>query len=128
MFKKFFVGALFLALLTGCETTDSSLRESGKNDAYILGFHDGRHSGMKEAGNYLEHMVKDQQRFESDPDYHAGWLDGEEEGKRIQQQADAAVGGASAYQIERDMDKADRKMERDAVKGVDTSGLEALTR
>jgi hypothetical protein len=64
------------------------------SDAYITGFHYARHSGMKEAGNYLEHVVKDRQRFEEDAEYRTGWLAGEQEGIRIQQQADAAVGTA----------------------------------
>ena len=126
MYKAILLGACILAVLTGCATSDSSLRDSGKSEAYILGFHDGRHSGMKEAGNYLEHMVKDQQRFDTDPDYKSGWLDGEAECKRMQQQADAAVGNAGAYQIGKDVEKSQHDMAKDAVKGVDTSGLEVL--
>ena len=76
--------AISLLAISGCETTDTTLRESGRSEAYITGFHDGRHSGMKEAGNYLEHMVKDGKRFEEDAEYRAGWLAGEQEGIRIQ--------------------------------------------
>ena len=61
---------LFL-VLGGCGTTDGALREQGRGESYITGFHDGRHSGMKEAGNYLEHIVRDIQRFEDDADYKA---------------------------------------------------------
>ena len=59
----------FALFLTGYETSDATLRKGRHGEAYILGFHDGRHSGMKEAGNYLEHMVKDTQRFAKDANY-----------------------------------------------------------
>ena len=115
-------------VLSGCQTPDSALREQGKSEAYLTGFHDGRHSGMQEAGNFLEHFVQDQARFESDQDYREGWIAGEAEGKRIQQQADASVGVYSSYKLGNELDKATdyEKIGKDAVKGVDTSSIEAL--
>ncbi len=114
----------------GCETTDSTLRDAGRSEAYITGFHDGRHSGMKEAGNYLEHMVKDSQRFKTDVDYRDGWLAGEQEGIRIQQQADAAVGSAAGYKIVKDADKSVdkdiKKAGKEATENVDTESLKVL--
>ena len=62
--------SLLVMMLGGCGTSDGTLREQGRNESYIMGFHDGRHSGMKEAGNYLEHIVKDTQRFKDDAEYH----------------------------------------------------------
>ncbi len=113
-----------------CETTDSALQQSGKSEAFITGFHDGRHSGMKEAGNYLEHMVKDFERFEKDPEYRAGWLAGEQEGMRIQNQANAAVGAAAGYQITRDAEESTEqdisKAGRKATENVDTDLLKGL--
>ncbi len=120
---------LFMALsLTACETTDSSLREQGRSDAYVMGFHDGRHSGMQEEGNFLEHYIKDEPRFESDPDYRAGWLAGEAEGRSMQRAANGAVGVYSAYEIGKEVDKQQNydKVARDAVKNVDTSELKSL--
>jgi hypothetical protein len=114
----------------GCETTDTALTDAGKNEAYITGFHDGRHSGMKEAGNYLEHMVKDAQRFETDSDYREGWLAGEKEGIRIQNQANAAVGTAAGYQIAKDAEKSSehdiKKAGREATENIDTESLKVL--
>ena len=117
----------FIALLSaGCETTDATLREQGRSEPYVMGFHDGRHSGMKKAGNYLEHMVKDTQRFEDDTDYREGWLAGEAEGIRMQEQANAAAG---SYQAGKIADKAgphpDDAM-KDAMKGVNTDELKVL--
>jgi hypothetical protein len=115
-------------ILAGCETTDTTLRGQGKSDAYIMGFHDGRHSGMQEAGNYLEHYVKDEQRFDSDVKYREGWLAGEAEGIRIQREANGAVGVYSAYEIGKEAGKATDydKVGKDAVKDVDPSTLEGL--
>ena len=91
-FGKFMTFALALIVM-GCETSDATLRDAGRNEAYIIGFHDGRHSGMKEAGNYLEHMVKDTKRFEEDADYREGWLAGEQEGMGHPFQADGILQG-----------------------------------
>lgn len=123
--------ALLLALTSaGCETTDSALHGAGKSEAYITGFHDGRHNGMKEAGNYLEHTVKDVQSFETDTDYREGWLAGEQEGIRIQNQANAAVGSAAGYQITKDAEKSVEhdieKAGKQATENVDTESLKIL--
>ncbi len=114
--------------LSGCQTSDATLREQGRSDAYVVGFHDGRHSGMQEAGNFLEHFVQDKTRFESDPQYKEGWLAGEAEGKRIQQEANAAAGVYSSYQIGKEVDRATdyKKIGKDSVKDVDTSALKSL--
>ena len=115
-------------LLVGCQTSDATLREQGRSDAYVVGFHDGRHSGMQEAGNVLEHFVQDESRFNSDPEYREGWLAGEAEGKRIQQESNAAVGVYSSYQIGKEVDDATDfdQIGRDAVKDIDTSTLKSL--
>ena len=115
--------------LAGCATSDATLRQGGHSEAYIQGFHDGRHSGMKEAGNYLEHVVKDHRRFESDADYRTGWLDGEDEGMRMQQEANAATGNASAYRMEREIDRSRPDAEaigHDAMQGIDPATLRVL--
>ena len=127
---KFFLILLASAtiLLSACETTDSQLVQQGHNPHYVDGFHDGRHSGIKEAGNAFDHYIRDEERFAEDTDYHAGWLDGEAEGKRLQAQADAigsSMGGAyTAGKIseQNDPEKAAHK----ALKNTDTSGLKNL--
>lgn len=117
---------VMLVLSAGCGTSDTALREGGHGDSYIIGFHDGRHSGMKEEGNHYEHFIKDEQRFQSDQEYREGWLAGEVEGKKLQDQA-AAVGQglATGYSSQSETQSAD-DIAQDAVKGVDTSGIEAL--
>lgn len=117
--------------LSACGTTDATLQQQGHNQSYITGFHDGRHSGMKEAGNTYENYIKDIKRFESDAEYRNGWLAGEAEGKKLQAQADAvgnaAAGAYSARQIGNEVDKQDPdKVAKDAVKGLDTDALKSL--
>jgi len=116
----------FTLFLTGCETSDATLRKGGHSEAYIQGFHDGRHSGMKEAGNYLEHMVKDAQRFSKDAGYREGWLAGEAEGKQMQQEADAAVGTYHGYKIQKDAEVDPNAIGKDVTKDVDTSTIKNL--
>ncbi len=115
-------------ILVACGTTDGALTDQGKSEAYIQGFHDGRHSGMKEEGNHYEHYIKDHARFVNDLEYKSGWLAGEAEGKALQDQAvsvgNAAAGAYSSSQISKDTDF--DKTAKDAVKDVDTTGMENL--
>ena len=113
-------------MFAGCGTSDGTLREGGRSESYIMGFHDGRHTGMKEAGNYLEHIVQDTQRFEDEADYKAGWLAGEAEGIRMQEQANAA---SNSYNAGKAADKAGphpHDAMEDAMKGVNTNDLKVL--
>ncbi|QFU76120.1 hypothetical protein EY643_10855 [Halioglobus maricola] len=131
--QHFFAALVILATLSGCGTTDSTLQQQGHNQSYITGFHDGRHSGMKEGGNNYEHYIKDTERFASDEEYRQGWLAGEAEGEKLQQQAvaagNAAAGAAAGYSINKEAKKAGphpEKAAKDAMKGVDTDALNAL--
>ena len=125
--------AVFLSLCA-FGTTDSSLRGQGHNDSYVIGFHDGRHSGMREAGNNFEHFVQDRERYDTDDDYREGWLAGEDEGKRMQAQADA-VGNAAAIGIaveaasesSKNSDTSKEAMEK-ATRDIDTAELESLSK
>lgn len=123
---------VFIAMLTGCGTTDSTLRDQGKNEAYIQGFHDGRHSGMSEAGNDFESYIRDIERYENDEQYRSGWLAGEQEGKKLQNQAvDIGNSIGNAYgssQVAKEAKKhsdAD-KVAKDVIKKVDTKNLKSL--
>jgi hypothetical protein len=116
----------FSVLLTGCETSDATLRKGGHSEAYIQGFHDGRHSGMKEAGNYLEHVVKDVQRYAEDAQYREGWLSGEAEGIRMQEAANAAIGGYHGRKIQKESEVDANAIGKDVMKDVDTKSLENL--
>ncbi|CAK1738837.1 Lipoprotein [Vibrio crassostreae] len=123
---RFVLVLLFAIISSGCGTSDSALIESGHNESYIQGFHDGRHSGMQEAGNDFENYMKDEKRFDSDTDYKQGWLAGESEGKKLQDEATSIGKGiAGSYPQKTDSTNTD-DMAKDALKGIDTSGLENL--
>ena len=118
-------------LLSACETTDGQLQQRGYNPGYIEGFHDGRHSGIAEAGNPYDHYIRDTERFAEDQEYHNGWLEGEAEGKKLQAQADAVSGTMSGAIISggvnNELDKQDPKRVGEKVlKNTDTSGLKDL--
>ena len=123
---RFVLVLLFAIISSGCGTSDSALIESGHNESYIQGFHDGRHSGMQEAGNDFENYMKDEKRFDTDTDYKQGWLAGESEGKKLQDEATSIGKGiAGSYPQKTDSTNTD-DMAKDALKGIDTSGLENL--
>lgn len=87
---------------------------------------------MREEGNQFEHYIRDEDRFASDEEYAAGWIAGEAEGKRLQDQAlavgNVATGVYQGRQIQREVDKQTdyEGIAQDAVKGVDAAELESL--
>ena len=126
--RKLFLASL-LPLLLSCSTSDTTLRESGRSDAYIAGFHDGRRSGMNEAGNYLTRPTKDTRRFADDADYWAGWIAGEREGIHMQNAANVGVGAAGGANVYREAEKAQPNAQaigNEVMKDVDTSSLKSL--
>ncbi|WP_211183366.1 hypothetical protein [Thalassotalea sp. Y01] len=99
---RLIVMALCCALFYGCGTSDSELRQAGYDQSYVQGFHDGRHSGLQEAGNNYESYIRDEEKFNSDDSYKQGWLAGEAEGKKLQAQATSiGEGVAGAYSSEK---------------------------
>ncbi|MFS1460882.1 hypothetical protein BCU40_006575 [Vibrio lentus] len=94
--------------------------------AYVQGFHDGRHSGMQEAGNNFETFIKDQKRFESDTDYKQGWIAGESEGKRLQDEATSFGKDVAGSYSPKSEATNSGDVAKEALKGVDTSGLKSL--
>ena len=119
---------LSLGVLAGCGTTDTAMREQGRSESYVLGFHDGRHSGMKEEGNVFEQFIRDQSSFENNPEYRDGWLAGEKEGQKLQYQANIASAAYSDYQAGKAYDRSNNidKIANDAIKDIDTSDLNEL--
>mgnify|MGYP001552989398 FL=1 len=117
-----------LGVLAGCGTTDTAMREQGRSESYVLGFHDGRHSGMKEEGNLFEQFIRDEAGFENDPDYRAGWLDGEKEGQKLQYEANIASATYSGYQAGKAYERSNdvNRISEDALKDIDTSSLKNL--
>ena len=72
-----------------------------------------------------------EQDLESEAEYRDGWLAGEAEGKKLQEQAVAAgnvaAGAYGSHQIGKEIDKQDPdKIAKDAVKSVNTDALKTL--
>lgn len=133
---KILTGILVLlvaSVLTACETSDATLQDQGRSHSYILGFHDGRHSGISEAGNPFDHYIRDEDRFAHNDEYKHGWLAGETEGKKLQAQAASAgavLGAATAAsnvnkEVKKNQDV--DKIGKDALKDTDTSTLKNLS-
>jgi hypothetical protein len=122
------VALLTLLLVTGCGTTDSQMQQQGHSQAYIMGFHDGRHSGMKEEGNDFEHYIRDESRYTADLDYQSGWNAGEVEGKKLQDQTTAVGTAAATNSINKEAQKQNdpERAAKQVLKNTDTSGLGAL--
>ncbi|WP_156042719.1 hypothetical protein [Marinobacterium lacunae] len=92
--KLLLVALCVPAFVSGCASS-SMVGRTISSDSYATGFHDGRHSGLKRAGNVSEVMIKDLTRFAEDKDYRDGWLSGEQEGIRIQKELRASKGVVS---------------------------------
>ncbi|MCF7502476.1 hypothetical protein L3V34_01335 [Vibrio sp. L3-7] len=123
---RFVLVILFVLISTGCGTSDSALMKSGHNESYIQGFHEGRHSGMQETGNDFEDYIKDEKRFNSDTDYKQGWLAGESEGKKLQDEATSIGTGLAGSYPQKTKSTSSDDAAKEALKGIDTSGLESL--
>ena len=121
----------FGVLLSGCVTTQEAMLKQGYPAAYAQGFDDGCHSGRKAGGNLFDQFKKDVRRFESDREYASGWSDAfrqcESEQENAVRQARMATEQQRLLEL-RKQNKLDRQheLEREALKGVDTSGLKGL--
>lgn len=96
------------------------------------GFDDGCHSGYKAAGSLFDEFKKDISRFNSDKKYAQGWSDGfrqcESEQEAIERQTRIAIEQQKLIEQRKANERsATYLLEKHALEGVDTSGLESLT-
>lgn len=122
-----FLGVILL--LPGCTTKRQELLNEGYPLHYADGFEDGYHSGKSAAGNMFEGLKKDVARYEKDRQYAQGWTDGFNQGKGEQEAWDRSltrnIEQQQLYEQRKHNDYRDQsRMEREAVRGLDTSGLE----
>lgn len=118
-----------LLLTAGCATQEQTMLKEGYPPAYAKGFSDGCHSGKQAAGNMFEHFVKDVNRFQSDSQYAQGWHDGYQQCRSEQE----ALDRQTQMGIEQQRLLEEKKhhhhqddMAAEALKGIDTRGLENL--
>lgn len=98
---------------------------------YADGFDDGCHSGKKAGGSMFDQFKKDVDRFGEDTQYAQGWSDGfrqcETEQEALQRQIRMSMEQQRLIE-DREHNKWEeqRHLESEALKGIDTSGLENL--
>jgi len=96
--------------------------------SYAEGFDDGCHSGNKAGGSLFDQFKKDTRRFEQDSQYAQGWSDGfrqcESQQEATQRQTRMAIEQQKLTE-QRKQNKLQEQyhLEREALKGVDTSNL-----
>ena len=118
-------------LLAGCASQKETMIKQGYPLAYTEGFEDGCHSGKKAGGNLFDQFKKDVRRFEADSQYAQGWSDAfrqcESEQEAIQRQTRIAIEQQKLTE-QRKQNKLQEQyhLEREAVKGVDTSNFKYL--
>ncbi len=122
--------SLFL-ILSGCVSQRDTMVQQGYPLSYADGFEDGCHSGKKAGGSMFDQFKKDVRRFQADPQYAQGWSDGfrqcETEQEALERQTRMSIEQQRLTE-ERKHDKWEEKrhLEREALKGIDTRGLENL--
>ena len=123
-------GAMIVAgfVLSGCATEQSSedtLLQHGYSANYVAGYHDGCPSGKRAGGDSFQQGARNDSAYAAGGDYKTGWDYGyltcrETEVKNEQT---ARVIGAMIAGGMASSHGADGVDARDALKGIDTSGL-----
>ena len=113
----------------GCTTQQSSedaLLQHGYSASYVAGYHDGCPSGKRASGDSFQQEAINQTAYAAGGDYKTGWdygyltcRDQEIQNERTASVIGAAIAGGMASKH-----GADGVDARDALKGIDTSGLE----
>ncbi|EGR0065328.1 hypothetical protein FR276_07445 [Vibrio parahaemolyticus] len=127
-----FVIYLFTLGLLGCASTKDNMVVKGFPVQYAEGFDDGCHSGYKAAGSLFDEFKKDISRFNSDKKYAQGWSDGfrqcESEQEAIERQTRITIEQQKLIEQRKANERSETYLlEKHALEGVDTSGLESLT-
>ena len=118
-------------LLSGCVREKTSMVRQGYPQPYADGYDDGCHSGKKAGGNLFDQFRKDVPRFDADHQYAQGWSDGfrqcETEQESLQRQMRMSIEQQKLAEERKQTARAEqRHLEREVLKGVDTSGLKNL--
>lgn len=120
-----------VVILSGCVSQKESMIKQGYPLAYADGFDDGCHSGKKAGGSMFDQFKKDVRRFEKDAQYAQGWSDGfrqcETEQEALQRQVRMGIEQQRLLEEKKRNDREEKRhLEAEALKGIDTRGLENL--
>ena len=118
-------------VLVGCTSQQSSedaLLQHGYSANYVAGYHDGCPSGKRAGGDSFQQGARNDEAYAAGGDYKTGWDYGyltcrETE---IQNERTASAIGAAIASGVGSQHGADGIDARDALKGIDTSGLEGV--
>jgi len=119
------------AFSSACTSTHDAMIQQGFPPAYAQGFDDGCHSGRKAGGSLFDQFKKDVARFERDKEYASGWSDAfrqcetEQESAMRQQRMAIEQQRLKELRQQNQLQK-DHDLEREVLRGVDTSGLKSL--
>ena len=125
------IAASCLLQTTGCVSQKEAMIKEGYPLSYAEGFDDGCHSGNQAAGSVFDQFKKDVRRFNNDGQYAQGWSDGfrqcESQQEAIQRQTRMALEQQKlAEQRKQNKLQQQYHLEREALKGVDTSNFKYL--
>ncbi len=120
-----------LILTTSCVSQHDAMIQQGYSMSYADGFEDGCHSGKKAGGSLFDQFKKDVDRFNNDSKYGQGWSDGfrqcESEQEAQARQIRMSIEQQSLLEQKKHNDwEEQRQLEKEALDGIDTSGLENL--
>jgi len=126
-----FLAILAAIAVTGCLSTHDSMVRDGYPLPYADGFEDGCHSGHKAGGSLFDQFRKDVRRMNAETQYAQGWSDGfrqcESEEEAAQRQARMSIEQQKLNEARKRNELAEqRHLEKQVLKGVDTSGLKNL--
>lgn len=130
-FERTAVASCCVLLLAGCVSQKDTMIEHGYPLAYAEGFDDGCHSGRQAGGSVFDQFKKDVRRFDDEKQYAQGWSDGfrqcESEQEAIARQTRMAIEQQRLSEArKRNELEQQYHLEREAMKGVDTSNFKYL--
>jgi hypothetical protein len=73
---KIMISFLTVSALTGC---GEGMPRLGSSQAYLDGYEDGCANGSSTAGNLSGQLIRNEARYNSEPDYATGWSNGNRE-------------------------------------------------
>lgn len=121
-------------LLAACSSgpsTEDALRSHGYSQVYVAGYHSGCESGKHAGGDVFASRARDESAYGTAGDYKTGWDYGFLTCKQKQIQnlevavAIVAIGAAASVGSSSSSHGADGVDARSALKGVDTSAIQA---
>ena len=122
------VAGIALAGCTSQQSSEDTLLQHGYSANYVAGYHDGCPSGKRAGGDSFQQQARNETAYAAGGDYKTGWDYGflscrDTEIKNERMASAIGAGIAAGMSSEHGADGVDA---RDALKDIDTSGLEGV--